>query len=131
VHAPRITTRAAGRPSLAPSARDQVSTTRRTAARRAAIGAPAAGLLALALALASCVSIVLAGGASQVSLSASAGVPARLRLDGGAGSAVLGGQTYTGIAGGTVLTGSGWSSATSRYDIEAPAGVSTISVGSW
>jgi hypothetical protein len=77
------------------------------------------------------VTIVLAGGASQVSLAAPAGVPARLQLDGGAATATLGGRTYTGIAGGTVLTAPGWASAADRYDIEAPAGVSMISAGRW
>jgi hypothetical protein len=77
------------------------------------------------------VTIELAGGASQVALAAPGGVPARLRLDGGASTATLSGRTYTGIAGGTVLTAPGWAHAANRYDIEAPAGVSTISVGSW
>lgn len=77
------------------------------------------------------VTIVLAGGASQVALAAPRGVPARLQLDGGASTAVLAGRTYTGIAGGTVLTAPGWTTAASRYDIQAPAGVSTISVGTW
>lgn len=72
--------------------------------------------------------VVLAGGASQVMLKLPAGVPTRLRLDGGAGSATLDGQTYTGVAGGTVLAAAGWAGAASRYDIEAPAGVSAISV---
>jgi hypothetical protein len=77
------------------------------------------------------VTIVLAGGASQVALSVPAGVPARLRLDGGAASATLGGRGYAGIAGGTVLTMPGWAAAANRYDIEAPAGISAISVGNW
>src|SRR5256885_1254904 len=73
-------------------------------------------------------SVVLAGGASQAMLSLPAGVPARLRLDGGAASARLASQTYTGVAGGTVLAAAGWARAASRYDIDAPAGVSAISV---
>jgi hypothetical protein len=77
------------------------------------------------------VTIVLAGGASQVSLAAPRGVPARLQLDGGASTAVLGGRTYTGVAGGTVLTAPGWASAASRYDIQAAAGIAAISVGTW
>jgi hypothetical protein len=76
------------------------------------------------------VTVVLAGGASQVSLSIPAGVAARLRLDGGASSATIGDLTYTGVAGGTMLTMPGWASAPSRYDIDAPAGVSAISVTS-
>ena len=77
------------------------------------------------------VMIVLAGGASQVTLSAPAGVPARLALDGGASIATLAGRTTTGIAGGTVLTAPGWARAADRYDIEAPAGVADISFGTW
>jgi hypothetical protein len=61
-------------------------------------------------------------------LSLPAGVPAQLRLDGGAASATLAGHTYIGAAGGTVLAAAGWASAASRYDIDAPAGVSAISV---
>jgi hypothetical protein len=72
--------------------------------------------------------ITLAGGASQVSMTTPAGVPARLELDGGASTAMLGGVTHIGIAGGTVLTGPGWAQAASRYDVLAPAGVSDISV---
>ena len=37
---------------------------------------------------------------------------------------------YTGVAGGTMLTMPGWASALRRYDIDAPAGVSAISVTS-
>jgi hypothetical protein len=77
------------------------------------------------------VTVVLAGGASQMSVSIPPGVPAQLRLDGGASSATLGGRSYTGIAGGTVLTMPGWAGAARRYEIDAPAGVSAISVSSW
>jgi hypothetical protein len=74
------------------------------------------------------VTVQLAGGASQVSLSLPAGVPAQLALDGGASSATLLGRTHTGVAGGTVLTSPGWSQASARYEIAAPAGVSSIDV---
>jgi hypothetical protein len=72
--------------------------------------------------------ITLAGGASQVTMSVPAGVPARLRLYGGAGTATVSGQTHTGVAGGTILTPAGWAAAADRYDVVAPAGVSIISV---
>jgi hypothetical protein len=74
------------------------------------------------------VTITLAGGASQVNLTAPAGVPARLRLYGGASVATLDGTTRTGLSGGTVLTSSGWPGAAGRYDVLASAGVSMISV---
>jgi hypothetical protein len=71
--------------------------------------------------------VTLAGGASQFTISLPTGVPARFRLDGGASTATLGHQSYTGIAGGTVLTMPSWPTATARYEVDAPAGVSTIS----
>jgi hypothetical protein len=74
------------------------------------------------------VTITLAGGASQVLITAPAGVQERLRLYGGASQATLGGRTYTGLAGGTVLASPGWAGARSRYDVDAPAGVSMIAV---
>lgn len=72
--------------------------------------------------------VQLAGGASQVSVALPTGVPAQLRLLGGASTAALLGRTYTGLAGGTVLSSPGWSHASARYLINAPAGVSTINV---
>jgi hypothetical protein len=56
--------------------------------------------------------------------------PVLLRLDptGGAASATLAGQIHVGVAGGTVLAAPGWAQAASRYDIDAPADVSAISV---
>ncbi len=72
--------------------------------------------------------VTLAGGASRVRLFLPSAVPAQVRLDGGAGHATLAGRTYAGVAGGTVLTAPGWAKATRRYRIEAPAGVSSISV---
>jgi hypothetical protein len=72
--------------------------------------------------------VQLAGGASQFALSIPPRVPAQLRLDGGASTATLLGQTHTGIAGGTVLTSPGWAQSTARYQLDAPAGVSSIEV---
>jgi hypothetical protein len=72
--------------------------------------------------------ITLAGGASQVKLTTPPGVAARLRLSAGASAATLAGQTYNGLARGTVLLSPGWAQAASRYDIDAPAGINDISV---
>jgi hypothetical protein len=74
------------------------------------------------------VPITLAGGASQVDLAAPNGVQVWLRLYGGASQATLDGRTYTGLAGGTVLAPPGWAAASSRYDVDAPAGVSMMTV---
>jgi hypothetical protein len=72
--------------------------------------------------------ITLAGGAGQVSLTVPRGVPARLRLYGGASAATLFGGTHAGVQRGAVLSSPGWANAANRYDIAAPAGVSDISV---
>jgi hypothetical protein len=74
------------------------------------------------------VAITLAGGASQVSLTVPTGVPTRLRLYGGASTATLAGVTHVGVPRGTVLSPAGWAQAVNRYDIDAPAGVSDITV---
>jgi hypothetical protein len=72
--------------------------------------------------------ITLAGGATQVSLTVPHGVPAQLRLYGGASTATLAGHTHVGLSGGTILAAPGWAAAPNRYDVDAPAGVSEISV---
>jgi hypothetical protein len=74
------------------------------------------------------VTVTLAGGASQLNLTVPAGVPAQLRLYGGAAQAVLGGHVYTGIGGETVLTGTGWPSSVNRYELDAVSGVSQVTV---
>lgn len=74
--------------------------------------------------------ITLAGGAGQVSLRVPPGVPARLRLYGGASAATLFGGTHAGVRRGAALSSPGWAGAANRYDIDAPAGVGDISVTS-
>ena len=74
--------------------------------------------------------ITLAGGASQVDIGVPTGILTQLQLDGGASTATVGGQTHVGLGGGTVLTPPGWASAVNRYDVSAPAGISSISVNS-
>ena len=75
--------------------------------------------------------IDLAGGASQVLLSLPGGVPTQVVADGGAGYLSLDGQSLTGVAGGTALTTPGWATATSRFAIDATAGVSRLAVSRW
>jgi hypothetical protein len=74
--------------------------------------------------------ITLAGGAGQVNLTVPPGVPVRLRLYGGASAATLFGGTHAGVQRGAVLSSPGWAKAANRYDIDAPGGVSDISVAS-
>ena len=77
------------------------------------------------------VPFLFAGGASQFRLSLPAGVPAQVIVGGGAGYLTVDGQTRTGVAGGTVLATPGWSTARSRFDVDATAGVSELTVGRW
>jgi len=71
---------------------------------------------------------LFAGGASQFSLSLPGGVPVRVTAGGGAAFLTVDGQSLTGVAGGTVLTPPGWAAATARVDVDATAGVSSLTV---
>ena len=74
---------------------------------------------------------LFAGGASQFLLSLPGGVPAEVIVGGGAGFLSVDGQNLTGVAGGTVLATPGWAAARSRFDIDATAGVSRLTVSRW
>lgn len=71
---------------------------------------------------------VLGGGASQVVVRLAGDAPVQVRVGGGAGSVTVDGAARSGVAGGTVITPPQWASATDRYDIDATAGVSTLTV---
>jgi hypothetical protein len=73
-------------------------------------------------------SIQLAGGASRFLVSLPGGVPARVRAGGGAAYVTVDDQSQTGVAGGTVIVSPGWSTAASRLDVDATAGVSQVMV---
>jgi hypothetical protein len=73
----------------------------------------------------------LTGGASEFFVSLPGGVPAQVTVGGGAAYLTVDGQSRVGVAGGTVLTPAGWSTATSRFDIDAIAGVSRLTVSRW
>ncbi|MBX7268602.1 hypothetical protein KIF24_23000 [Micromonospora sp. Llam7] len=71
---------------------------------------------------------LLSGGASQVIVHLTSEAPVQVRAGGGAGSVTVDGTTHSGVAGGTTFTPPEWNSATDRYDIDATAGVSTLTV---
>lgn len=77
------------------------------------------------------VPVILAGGASRLLVRLPDGVPARVTAGGGAGEVVLDGAPRTGVAGGTVLSSSGWPGAGPRFDVDAVAGAALISVTRW
>jgi hypothetical protein len=74
---------------------------------------------------------LLAGGVSQFMLNLPGSVPARVTVGGGASYISLDDQDLTGVAGGTVLAPPGWATATSRFDIDATAGFSRLTVSRW
>jgi hypothetical protein len=74
------------------------------------------------------VAVRMLAGASEFDMTAPSGVPARVRLGSGAGSVTVDGSTRTGVAQGTVLTPPSWDSASDRYDIDASAGVSRLTL---
>jgi hypothetical protein len=74
---------------------------------------------------------LLADGASQFLLSLPGGVPTQVTAGGGASFISIDGQNLTGVAGGTVLTPPGWTTATSRFYIDATSGFSRLTVSRW
>jgi hypothetical protein len=74
------------------------------------------------------VPVQMVGGASDFQLSLPNGVPAQVTAGGGASEVSLEGQQHTGVAGGSVFTTAGWSPGVTGFDIDATAGVSTITV---
>jgi hypothetical protein len=72
--------------------------------------------------------VLMSGGASQFLVHLTGDAPVRVRAGGGAGTVTVDGASRSGVAGGTVIMPPGWTSATDRYDIDATAGVSTLTV---
>lgn len=72
--------------------------------------------------------VQMVGGASDFQLSLPTGVPARVTAAGGASEVSLEGEQHTGVAGGSVFTTAGWTPGVTGFDIDATAGVSTITV---
>jgi len=70
----------------------------------------------------------MVGGASDFQLSLPNGVPAQVTAGGGASEVSLEGQQHTGVAGGSVFTTAGWAAGVTGFNIDATAGVSTITV---
>jgi hypothetical protein len=77
------------------------------------------------------VPFLFAGGASQFLLRLPGGVPAQVTVGGGAAFLSVDGQSLTGVAGGTVLATPGWATARSRFEVDATAGVSRLTVSRW
>lgn len=77
-----------------------------------------AGLLAMAV----------AGGAGSVAVHVPDGVPVRLGLAAGAGSAALDDDRRSGLGAGTSMTTPGWTGSGDRVEVDATSGVGTATV---
>lgn len=76
------------------------------------------------------VEIRMSGGVSTWRIARPEQVPVQVRLGSGAGSVTLDDQRRDGIGGGETIASDGWADATDRYDIDAVAGVSDLTVTS-
>jgi hypothetical protein len=76
------------------------------------------------------VPIRLTSGASEFTLHVPVGVPSRVTAGSGAGTLAVNGVERHGVAAGTQLASGGWDTATDRYDVQASAGVSVLTVDS-
>ena len=74
--------------------------------------------------------VTIAGGAGSVALHVPAGVPARVSLENGAGSAALDADRRQGVANGTVLTTPDWPATADlpRLDVTATTGLGTLTL---
>lgn len=72
--------------------------------------------------------VVMSGGASQFAVRLAGNAPVRVAANGGAGAVTVDGETHSGVGGGSIWTPTDWPTATNRYDIDATAGVSTLTV---
>jgi len=72
--------------------------------------------------------LTIAGGAGSVAVHAPDGVPVRLNLDAGAGSAALDDDRRSGLGAGTSLESPGWTGTGDRIEVDATSGVGTATV---
>jgi hypothetical protein len=72
--------------------------------------------------------VVMSGGASMLVVHLAGNAPVRVSARNGAGDVTIDGQTQAGVAGGTVFAAPGWDTAADRFDVEATAGVSDLTV---
>jgi hypothetical protein len=70
----------------------------------------------------------ITGGTGSFTMHAAGGVPVRAKIDHGAASVTIDGDKRSGLGPNTVIEPAGWNSATDRYDIDAPGGVSNLTV---
>ncbi len=72
--------------------------------------------------------VTLTGGTNQFLIRLAGNAPTRVAATGGAASVTIDGETRTGIPANAIWTPDSWATASSRFDINATAGVSTMTV---
>jgi len=72
--------------------------------------------------------VSMTGGAGQFLVRLGGNAPVRVAATGGAGSVTVDGTTRTGVPGGSVWTPDNWASTADRYDVDATAGVSSLTI---
>jgi hypothetical protein len=70
----------------------------------------------------------ITGGTGNFTMHAAANVPVRAKIDHGAATVTIDGQKQTGLGPNTVIEPPGWAAAADKYDIDAPGGVSNVTV---
>jgi hypothetical protein len=72
--------------------------------------------------------VTMSGGAGTMVVRLGGDAPVRVAARNGAGSVTVDGQTYSGVAGGSMWTPDTWANAPDSYDVDATAGVSSLMV---
>jgi hypothetical protein len=70
----------------------------------------------------------MTGGVHEFLVHTPAHVPTRVRVGRGAGRVVLDGRTHNGVAPGVLFTPPGWAGTADRIDLDAVAGMGTLTV---
>jgi hypothetical protein len=70
----------------------------------------------------------MTGGIHEFLVHTPAQIPTRVRVGRGAGRVVLDGRTHNGVAGGELFTPPGWAASVDRIDLDAVAGMGTLTV---
>ncbi|HLL67847.1 MAG TPA: hypothetical protein VK453_19345 [Micromonosporaceae bacterium] len=74
------------------------------------------------------VAIRMAGGGNEFTVHVPNEVPSRVHIGAGASTVTIDGERHSGIAPGTAYAPTGWDQAADRYDLDATAGLATLSV---
>jgi hypothetical protein len=72
--------------------------------------------------------VTMSGGVGELLIHVPRGFPVQARIGSGAGTVTVDGAARSNVTPGTLITPAGWGAATDRYDVNAAAGLSTLTV---